>query len=359
MPGKQRGGSRSRQVEVISPAPRQVWSDLLDRDELALATQTPAWLDSLCDAWPLKDASRLYRFPGGRRLLMPMVRRRGGLGQLLAVESWPGWGVGGVVAPDDPLDTQQARLVLTDLRALPALRVAVRFNPRAPSVGENALPPGFVARERTTYLLDLSGGFDAVWSHSFLSTVRQGVRRAERMAVEVTVDRTGRLVPQFQELYRESVARWAEQQHEPLALARRRQLHREPPRLVQAVAERFGASCAVWLASCAGQPAAAIVVLRHGTHAKYWRGAMDRRLAGPVHANELLHRLAVEDACAAGCLVYDMGDAEPGSSLARFKENFGARAVPSPAYYRERLPLTAADRHLRAAVKRVIGFKDA
>jgi hypothetical protein len=62
---------------------------------------------------------------------------------------------------------------------------------------------------------------------------------------------------------------------------------------------------------------------------------------------------------AAGCLVYDMGDARPGSSLARFKENLGARLVRSPAYYRERLPITAADRRLRASVKRLIGFRDA
>jgi hypothetical protein len=54
-----------------------------------------------------------------------------------------------------------------------------------------------------------------------------------------------------------------------------------------------------------------------------------------------------------------MGDARPGSSLAKFKESFGARPVPSPAYYRERLPLTAADQRLRGAVKRFIGFRNA
>ncbi|WP_160311246.1 GNAT family N-acetyltransferase [Streptacidiphilus anmyonensis] len=347
---------------MTSPAPRDLWWEFLGRDDLALATQTPTWLDCLCDAYPLEDASRLYRFSSGRRLLVPMVRRRGGLGRLVREESWPGWGVGGAVVPDGAPDPQQARLVLADLAARPALRVAVRFNPRTPpaeSVWEATAPDGFATVERTTYLTDLSAGFDAVWSHGFHPSARQGVRRAERAAVEVTVDRTGGLVPQFQRLHRESVARWAEQQHEPLALARWRQRRDEPPRLLEAVAERFGDGCAVWLASVAGQPAAAIVVLRHGTHAKYWRGAMDRDLAGPVHANQLLHRLALEDACTAGCLVYDMGDARPGSSLARFKENLGARPVASPAYYRERLPLTAADRRLRAAVKRVIGFKDA
>jgi hypothetical protein len=364
-------------VQVTSPVPRELWWELLARDPLSLATQTPTWLDSLCDAWPLADASRLYRFAGGRRLLVPMVRRRGPLTGLLAEESWPGWGVGGAVIPDGAPAPAEARLVFADLAARPALRVAVRFNPRAgsdssasfdvspdpaknaDSVWDAAAPTGFATVDRTTYVVDLSEGFDALWSRRFHPSVRQGVRRAQRAAVEVTVDRTGGLVRSFQQLHQESVARWAEQQHEPLALARWRQRRDEPPRLLEAVAERFGDSCAIWLASCDGQPAAAIVVLRHGTHAKYWRGAMDRRLAGPVHANQLLHRLALEDACAAGCLVYDMGDARPGSSLARFKQNLGAQPVQSPAYYRERLPITAADRRLRSAVKRVIGFKDA
>jgi lipid II:glycine glycyltransferase (peptidoglycan interpeptide bridge formation enzyme) len=263
------------------------------------------------------------------------------------------------VTPDGRPDPDQARLVFADLGERPALRVSVRFSPRAAAAWDAAVPGGFAAMERTTYLLDLSRGFEQVWTHQFHASVRQGIRRAERAAVEVEVDRTGRLVPQFQRLHQESVARWAEQQHEPLPLARWRQLRDQPPRLLEAVAARFGDACAIWLASCEGHPAAAIVVLRHGTHAKYWRGVMDRRLAAPVHANQLLQRLAVEDACAAGCLVYDMGDARPDSSLARFKESFGARPVASPAYYRERLPITAADRRLRAAVKRLIGFKDA
>ncbi|MFD8781816.1 GNAT family N-acetyltransferase [Kitasatospora sp. NPDC059599] len=346
-------------VEVTSPAPRELWWELIGRDGGALVTQTPTWLDCLCVAWPLEDASRLYRFDDGRLVLVPLVRHRRRATRLLTEESWPGWGVGGPVVPDGAPDARQARIVLEDLAARPALRVAVRFGPRAAPVWGEAVPGAFAPVDRTTYLLDLEGGFEEVWAHRFRQQVRRGVRRAEREEVEVEVDRSGRLVPQFQRLYDESVVRWAEQQHEPLALARRRRRREEPPRLLEAVAERFGTSCAIWLARCGGEPAAAIVVLRHGTHTKYWRGAMDRRLAHPVHANHLLHRLAVEDACAAGSRLYDMGDARPDSSLAGFKQSFGARPVASPAYYRERLPLTAADRRLRGAVKRVIGFRDA
>nr|WP_237519446.1 GNAT family N-acetyltransferase [Streptomyces sp. HUCO-GS316] len=210
-----------------------------------------------------------------------------------------------------------------------------------------------------TQVLSLDGGFGTVWEHRFRRHVRREVRRAERSDVEVEVDRTGRLVPVFYELYRKSIVRWAEQQHEPLALARWRRTRAFPVRRLEAVAAQFGERCAIWTAWRAGEPAAALVVMRHARHAKLWRAAMDRELAHPVHAVPLLYRLAIEEACAAGCRTFDMGESSPGSSLATFKAGFGAENFSSPRYLRERLPVTVAERGLRTAVKRVIRFRDA
>ena len=42
-----------------------------------------------------------------------------------------------------------------------------------------------------------------------------------------------------------------------------------------------------------------------------------------------------------------------------YKTRFGARPEPYPSIVIERLPFAEVDRHLRAAVKRVIGFQDA
>lgn len=344
---------------VTSPAPRDLWQAMADADEHALVTQTPAWVDALCAAWPFEDASRLYRFDTGLRVVMPMVRRRGWPARRIAEESWPRWGLGGAVVADGVPEPRQARLVFRDLARRPALRVSVRFGPEAADAWHAAVPADFTTRECPTQVLDLRGGFGAVWDHRFHTRVRRAVVRAEKSAVEVEVDRTGRLIPAFQRLYEESIERWARQQNEPLAFARWRRGREEPWRAAEAVAKRFGTDCAVWLATCDGRPAAAIVVLRHGAHAKYWQGAMDRDLAHPVRANHLLHKLAIEDACAAGCRTYHMGDSRPGSSLAEFKESFGAQFLDSPAYYRERLPLTEADRRARSLVKRLIRFQDA
>ncbi|MGH2909670.1 MAG: hypothetical protein ACRDK8_10280, partial [Solirubrobacteraceae bacterium] len=81
-------------------------------------------------------------------------------------------------------------------------------------------------------------------------------------------------------------------------------------------------------------------------------------LAGPTRANYLLHSLAIEEACAAGCRHYHMGETGESESLAQFKTRFGARPHRYAQYHLERVPVTAADRRLRAVVKRTIRFRD-
>ena len=141
------------------------------------------------------------------------------------------------------------------------------------------------------------------------------MRKAERERVEVEVDRTGRLVPPFYAVYEQSIARWAHQQNEPLALARWRRHRIDPLRAFQAVAERFAGSCAVWLAFIEEN-----LPLRLWSFGRYRRSGMVKELAGPNCAGTLPHKLLIEDACEKGGLFEHMGDSAPGSSVSAFKE---------------------------------------
>jgi hypothetical protein len=274
-------------------------------------------------------------------------------------ESWPfDWGVGGVVTGGEPISRAEVGAVFHDLASRPVLRTRIRLAARTGQEWTATAPRGFTTVDHADYILDLDGGFNEVWERRFRSSARRAFRKASRAAIEVEVDRTGRLVPAFYHLYEQSVVRWAHEQHEPLALARRRAVRANSRRKFATVASRLGAACAIWMAWQAGEPVAAIVVLRHGGHAKYWRGAMDQERATPVRANNLLHGLAIEEASAAGCRFYHMGEARAGSSLAQFKRSLGAVAQPSRAYLRERLPISAADSWLRRGVKRVLRFQD-
>jgi hypothetical protein len=207
-------------------------------------------------------------------------------------------------------------------------------------------------------MLDLTGGFSEVWTHRFRGTARTAVRKAERSSLEVEVNRTGQLLAVFCDLYEKSIEHWSARQHEPLRLTRWRTLRATPPKMVAAVSQRFGKDCGIWVARSKGIPVAAIIVLQSGTQAKYWRAAMDQELATPVRANDLLHSLAIEQACRDGCRYYDMGHSRPGSPLAAFKEKLGATWQPSYRLRAERIPLQAVDRVSRNVTKRMIGFRD-
>jgi hypothetical protein len=219
--------------------------------------------------------------------------------------------------------------------------------------------PGRFAEEHLAcHVLDLDGGFGEVWQRRFRGTARTAMRKAERSGVEIETGTAGRLLPVFSELYEKSIRRWAAKQHEPLWLSRWRTNRATSPQMMALVAWHFGTDCEVWVARSLGIPVAAIIVLRSGGYAKYWRGAMDAALATPLRANDLLHRCAIESACEAGYRWYDMGYSRPGSALAAFKEKLGATVWPAYTLHAERVPVKAATRISRDAAKRAIGFKD-
>jgi hypothetical protein len=353
-----RPGAARADVRVTSPAPRPQWRELLEADGHALVPQSPEWLDAICAVDGYRDASRLYETPWGTRMLLPMVRRSAGrLGSLAPQASLPpAWGMGGLVA-DRPLLRRDVEAVVEQLAAEPALRTTIRPNPLHAELWTAARRAGAIEIPRLAHVLDLDGGRDAVWER-FASSARQGVRRAERSGVEVECDSSGRLVPVFYELLELSVERWAGRQHEPLALARWRARRRDPLRKFERLAAALGDAMRVWVARHEGRPVASILVLQDG-NASYTRGAMDTAAAGKLRTNELLHWLAIGDACEAGCRHYHLGESGPSSSLARFKEKFGARPVPYSEYRFERLPLTRADAAARGLVKRALRFRDA
>jgi Acetyltransferase (GNAT) domain len=344
-------------MHVTSPAPRDSWQAVLASDPRALVFQTPEWMDCICRFGPYEDVSRLYELPGGRRLVLPIVRRRNLPGALTSEASLPAnWGPGGIVATGG-VRAEDLITVLSDLPDRRRLRMSLRPGPLDGQVWALARPPGAVVVPRVAHVLDLDGGVERVWKKRFTGRARTAVRKAERSGLTVERDTSGRLVPVAYELLERSVDRWASQQHEPLALARWRHRHRDPIRKFELIAATLGEACRTWVAWQGTKPAAAALVLQGG-NASYVRGMMDKDLAGPTCANYLLQRLAIEEACEAGCRYYDMGETGGSDSLALFKTSFGARACAYADYHIERFPITALDRHARRLVKRVIGFRD-
>src|SRR5215207_9366693 len=165
---------------VVSPAPRAAWKAAIATNPDASIYETPAWLDCVCAAGPYKDASRLYETGDGRLLVLPMAQRRGLPGPLKIEASLPArWGFSGIVAPDS-LRASDIPIVIDDLTRRHVLRTSIKPGPRAAATWASGAPPQLTRVLHSVHTLDVSGGFDHVWTRRFSTKTRTKVRRAER-----------------------------------------------------------------------------------------------------------------------------------------------------------------------------------
>jgi len=345
-------------IEAQGAAARPAWEELVARDDSIALSKTPQWFDCICDASRFADATLLFRGDDGRRLILPRLRRTSTPSFLGQFESPPqGWGLGadasGVLTEGGPASPGQLTALIEHIQRHPGLRTRIMVGEDDADAWASVAPRALYSTSRTAQVLDLRGGFSTVWSQRFTSKVRSNARKAERRGVVVESDNTGRLVGVFDALYRSSVDRWAQQRGQPLSLMRWRAQRHEPQSKFATVAQRMGSRCTVSIAWREGEPVAGIVVLTRGPRATYWRGAMDKELARGTGANELLHRCAIEAACAQGRHSYDFGIYQT-EELKRFKSTFGAYEVPVHVYYFERLPTAAAEAKCHHAAKQAV-----
>lgn len=348
---------KGENYEVISPAPRTAWNEVARKDPHTLISQTPEWTDLICKSPLSQDASRLYLLPNGRSLVLPVAKRFGLISGMSILESPPyGWGIGGLLAPGG-VTLDDISIVLNDLSRQPFLSASIRPNPLHGDTWSGYSHEKAIRIPRQAHVLDLEGGFEKVWKERFSGAARQNTRYAQRSGVVVESDTTGRLAPVFYSLFKQSIERWAAQQHEPVLLALLRNQVHDPLHKFYQIASHLGGKSRFWIASLHGQPAAGILVLQD-ENAYYTRGAMIKELAGPSRASYLLHTLAIEEACRSGCRYYHMGETGESPRLSKFKERFGARPYRYDEYRFERLPISSLSNSVKRLVKNAIGFRD-
>lgn len=352
---------------VTSPAPRKAWWHLYRTDPEALPSHSPAWMDCICGYGGYGDASRFYEFNNGQRLLLPLVRRNNLPAAFALHSSFPlGWSAGGVIA-ERPIRPEELRAVLTDLDRARYLTLVMLPSPQQGTLWDAAQSARELSGSRTrvasliiprrAHIIDLTGGYERLHRELFSKSTREGIRRALRAGVTVEYDTSGALLPEFYELRRRSVERWAKQQNEPRWLARYRAERLEPLRKLEHLAQSLKGKFRVYVARHQGLAVAASTVIID-RNADELLGVMDKERAAPVNANDLLQATTLEHACRAGCSFTHLGESGFSPGIAHFKERFGARAYDYQEYRFERLPISRIDLGLKSAAKRLIGFKD-
>jgi hypothetical protein len=199
------------------------------------------------------------------------------------------------------------------------------------------------------HVVDLPAAGDRPVLETLSRNTQKRVRKGERF-FDVEHDDTGRLLPVFQELLRRSVDVWAEQHWLPTPAARQLLVRRDPPGRRADLVRRMDGVLRVWVASEAGRPVGAIVVVSHGPVAAYWGGATDKHAAGNRGAGQLLHARALQAAVAEGRRFYDMGSSGTPDQMT-FKESMGAHPVDVLSLAVEHLPVTATEAGLRGGLR--------
>jgi hypothetical protein len=316
---------------------------VLAADPGATAHQTLEWFDAAIETTGAQDVSRLYALQDGRRLVVPMLRRSP-LPRVALDSAYPGGlGAGGMLATGG-LRAADVQLVLRDLLESPAVATRLKAHHHTSGRWEAGLVPGVLSTSHRIEVLDLDGGFARVRDERFHSSARRAIRKAESSGLVVDRDTTGALMPTIYDLYLDWTTRRAEESGLPTPLAIRVALRREPRTMYEAVARSLGEKCRIWVARLDGEPVAGLVSLVHGEHAVYWRGYSNKAVAGPLRANNLLQRMAIEDACEAGCRYYSMGESGGVAALERFKQTMGATPRVALECRVERLPLARLER---------------
>jgi hypothetical protein len=316
-------------VTVRPQVPADAWEALLRGVPDAMPSQTPAWRDAVCAQEGRQDESRLYTWPDGGQVLVPLARSGADCA------SWPeGWSIGGPLAAEGTgLTAERAGVVLRDLMTLPADSVYLRPPAADHALWEAVVPPGTRRNPRMFHTLDLTQGFGHVWSTCFRSSVRNKVRRAERSGLEVEHDGGGRLVADFDRLFEMSAERWDRDGGGPEGELLAKVRAKNPTSKFTAVAEHMGAACQLWVARLDGEAIAATIALTHGPNTVYWQSAMDKPRASATSAAPYLLSLVIEDACRRGGRTVHLGDAYPGTSVTRFKTSFGPAEHHTAGYW--------------------------
>lgn len=164
---------------------------------------------------------------------------------------------------------------------------------------------GFRRRVRTSPVIDLRPGTEAIWS-GFRDKVRNTIRKAERSAFMISDDT--RHVDAFHALY-------ASAMDEKGAAIRSLAFFR-------ALLERFGAQAMLKTAWKDGLIRGGVLILRNGRGASYPYGAADPEGKRAGITSLLLWR-AIGELCGLGVPHLDLGPSAPGGGTYRFKIHLG------------------------------------
>lgn len=299
-------------ADAVDPA---AWDAILACDPNASFFHTPAWERALLAAYPYFRPAWFAATDAGGALIgaLPCVESvRAGLVQRLSLPY--GTYATPLAAGENRNERDAVRAALLEAwwRGAGGGRI-VRANLTTFVPPDGEAMPGWPGAETSTteitHLVDLSPGFDRLWSEVYRRDTRKNCQKAQDQGVTTARDPEG--IGEIETLYLEQAESWKD--HTPF-----------PPGFFAQLADAADDAVEAWVARHAERVVAAQVLVLFRDTAFSWATA-SRPEARQLRATTLLQRNLTEDLCRRGFRWLNMGGSRHSPGIEEFKRGLGGR----------------------------------
>lgn len=196
--------------------------------------------------------------------------------------------------------------------------------------------PGWDAQRCETHIVDISAGFDSLWTEQMDRQRKKRTRRAKRLGVTIRPMRSAEDIRRYYAVYCDRIERWGGGE-------------KYPEKLFLELLERGGDSVRLYLAFCGDEFLGGHVNFYFKDMVTSWNGVTSIE-SNHLQPATLLYVHCMREACEQGFRLYNLGGSLEKQSLIDFKESLGG--VPRHYAHHVRQSLLGK---IAAHVKRIGG----
>ena len=171
----------------------------------------------------------------------------------------------------------------------------------------------------TTHVIDLSEGFERIWSERFDKSKRRQTRKGRREGIEVALTREPDAVAAYYRIYRDRNAAWG-------------QSDVFPEQLFHDLVADDSRSVRLYVALDDGKIVGGHVNFYFADTVTAWTGVTDGG-ASALQASTVLYAECIRNACEEGFKRYNLGGSLDKETLVEYKEALGGVAYSYPVYH--------------------------
>ncbi|MDP8247766.1 MAG: GNAT family N-acetyltransferase [Candidatus Tritonobacter lacicola] len=303
-------------MKVITKVCKAKWTEIVRGCSYATFFHTCEWAKVIEDTFDqYKVATKLFVFPDGTEVILPLISSRAGPGGLLKAYRSMVPGVYGNLVSVREISPDKVDRIFKRLLKLNVASISIVDNPFT----DYAMPDYFEEKPMFTQILRLRDGFEPLWKN-FTKGHRSSAKKAQKMGVTVNIAGSLEDYREYFRIYQDSVKRWGE-----------RATSNYPYRLFKNIYNMQSPGVRLWLAKINGKTISGALVFYHNKHVVWWHGATLGEYFRYCPAN-LLQTEIIKDSCRRSYEIYDFNPSGGHGGVVKFKRSFGSQTIDMTLY---------------------------